>query len=264
MFKCSGTTYFNQVITEEQCLSCALANTNDCNYGYALLKSIWDWDKKERTGIHTTDLTSCLKKSFFDKVSPAARPLHTNMLLYIGTITHAMLEDGADENYEAEVHVEGLGVVGTADAVYKDGVLEDFKTSRWLYPQYLPYGKHEEQTNIYAQMLREMGHEINQIFIQYIDMSGPTKCRSCKVQVEMREDGGLACPMCGTTPKNAHLGALRYEINVWTEEQVTNHTIQRRDVLQQALDTNIAPNGEPDWLCKYCGHTDICPEAKLD
>lgn len=263
MLKCSGTTYYNQVITEEQCLACATAGTNDCSYGYALLKSIWEWDSHVRTGIHTTDLTSCLKKSYFDKKSPVAKKLHTNMLLYIGTITHAMLEGAEDDTFTAEMSVEGLGVVGTADVVYENGVLEDFKTTRWMYPQYLPYGKHEQQVNFYAQMLREMGIETTQIFIQYLDMSGPTKCRKCKVQVEMQEDGGLACPLCMTTPPNAHLGALRCEVPVWTAEQASDQMNQRREVLEVALESDIPPLAEPDWLCKYCGHSDICPEAEL-
>lgn len=262
-FRCSGTVYYNEVITKKQCLDCALSGKNDCGFGYALLKSIWNWSEHERTGLHTTDLTGCLKKTYFDKTSPVPSPIHTNMLLYLGTITHLMLEGAEDENFTAEMPVKGLDVVGTADVVYENGVLEDFKTTRWMYPQYLPYGSHELQTNIYAQMLREMGTEVEQIFIQYIDMSGPTKCKSCKIHVEKRADGGLACPRCGKTPRNAHLGALRCEIPVYSVEEITSVIERRRDTVLTALETATPPLGEPGFLCRYCDHTDICPEADL-
>lgn len=261
-FICSGTTHFDEVVTREDCAECSLSRENDCGYDYSLLMSFWNWAAHERTGIHVSDLTYCLRKSYYERVDPRPSLLHSNLLLYLGTITHGMLEGAEDDQFDAELSVKGLGIVGTADVVYKDGTVVDFKTTRWLNKSKLPYGSHEIQTNIYAQLLREQFREVNRIYIQYIDMSGPTKCRSCRVPMAMREDGGIACPQCGKVYKNPHLGAVTLEIPVWTEKQVTQFINTRREELETALETKEPPPGEPDWLCNYCDHKGECEYAQ--
>ena len=259
---CSGTR-FDTEITPQQCLNCALKRQNDCGYGYAMLNSMFD--DKERTGIHVTDLTGCLRKSFYEKTQPRAKYVHEKLLLFIGTITHAIFERGLENNehLQAELKVKGLGIEGTSDIVYEEGRLVDFKTTRWMKPGYLPYGSHEMQLNVYAQMLREMGREINSLAIQYIDMSGPTKCRACKVPVRMRPDGGVACPMCGYIPRDPHLGAYLCEIPVWTETQCKDWINRRREALEVGLVFGDAPDGDPGFLCRYCDFTDICDVSEV-
>ena len=111
---------------------------------------------------------------------PAVSPIHENMVLFLGTITHAMFEQ-ENENYRSELKLEALDVVGRADIIYNNGTVIDLKTTRWMKTANLPYGSHEIQVNIYAQLMREMGLEVKDLYIQYIDLSGPTKCRKCKL-----------------------------------------------------------------------------------
>ena len=162
--------------------------------------------------MHVTDLTGCLKKAYLDKAKPKPQWVHERLVLFIGTAMHGLLEEG-DEIIDAELPLEAYGVRGTADVVYKaDGRVIDYKTTRWLNPSKLPYGSHELQVNIYAQLLRGMGREVSDLFIQYIDMSGPTKCRQCRLPVRPEASGILACPRCGVAPKNAHLGVALMEV----------------------------------------------------
>ena len=59
--------------------------------------------------------------------------------------------------------------------VYKNGRIVDYKTTRWLKIDKLPYGSHVQQLNIYAALLRSTGPGSTIAAIQYIDMSGPSK-----------------------------------------------------------------------------------------
>ena len=261
---CSGTI-FDEVITQEECLACAVSGMSNCSYDYSLLLAMFN--DKERTGIHVTDITGCLKQAYFNRVQPKPMRIHEKMLLFLGTMTHKMLEDAVDkERFDAEMPLAALGIEGTADVVYHNGKIVDFKTTRWVNPANLPYGKHELQVNIYAQLLREQGRIVKSLWIQYIDMSGPTKCRACRVAFRMREDGMLACPRCGYMPKkpySSHLGAILKEVPLWTENQVKDHITQRKNNLEKALAENEAPNAEPGFLCRYCVHQDECGEAQL-
>ena len=260
---CSGTPSKGTLSTED-CISCALARENSCGYDYALLKSMFYGS--DRSGIHVTDLTGCLKKAYLDKEIPKPQWVHERLVLFIGTAMHGFLEEG-DEYIDAELPLEAFGVRGTADVVYKaDGRVIDYKTTRWLNPSKLPYGSHELQVNIYAQLLRGMGREVSDLFIQYIDMSGPTKCRSCKLPVRPDENGALACPKCGNEPRNAHLGA--YLVEIWPQPllELSELIMERKGALDIANDSGIWPDAEPGFLCAYCSHWEDgdCPEGERE
>jgi hypothetical protein len=127
-------------------------------------------------------------------------------------------------------------------------------------PSRLPYGSHQLQVNIYAYLLRQLGREVNRLFIQYVDMSGPTKCRKCNVPVE-RIDGNNVCPKCLSAPREAHLGALLIEIPMMDDEEVKSHIETRVGVLRGAMDSGAIPEGEPGFLCNYCPSLLLCPEG---
>jgi CRISPR/Cas system-associated exonuclease Cas4 (RecB family) len=169
---------------------------------------------------------------------------------------HAQLE-GDNFNYRTELPLEAFGVVGKADVYYANGRILDYKTTRWLTPSRLPYGSHEKQVNIYAAILREMGLPVTSAAIQYIDLSGPTKCRKCN-KTYLPQNGQLECPVCGAYKEEAHLGALIFEIPLAPHEEVVETIIERRDALLTSLDTNEPPERERTYLCDYCPFTDTC------
>jgi hypothetical protein len=260
---CSGTPT-KGIITTEQCIDCALARDNTCGYDYALLKSMFYGS--DRSGVHVTDLTGCLKKAYLDKALPKPQFVHERLVLTIGTAMHGFLEEG-DEYIDAELPLEAFGVRGTADVVYKaDGRVIDYKTTRWLNPSKLPYGSHELQVNIYAHLLRGMGREVSDLFIQYIDMSGPTKCRSCRLPVRPETSGILSCPKCGNSPRNAHLGVALLEVPTLEEDEIRDLVDERKGALDFANQMESAPDAEPGFLCSYCPHWEHgdCPEGEQE
>jgi CRISPR/Cas system-associated exonuclease Cas4 (RecB family) len=241
-------------LTKEACLACALRGENTCGFDYILLKAILT--DGVRTGVHVTDLTGCLRKAWYHKTTSAPEYVHAQMYRFMGTLAHGVLENHGEES-EAEVAVKALGLEGKMD-VYRNGRIIDFKTARWLTLSKLPYGSHQLQVNIYAEMLRQTGREVTSAAIQYIDLSGPTKCRQCKV-VYVPENGKLACPKCHGSSKDAHTGAVLVEIPLDPREQVQQLIKERRDALLTALATGKMPGAEPSFLCEYCPFVDVCP-----
>ena len=155
----------------------------------------------------------------------------------------------------------GLEVENTHTYI-TNGVITHNST-RWLYPSKLPYGSHALQVNIYAWLLRKMGREVNQLQIQYIDMSGPTKCRKCRVSVRMF-NGELKCPSCLQYVNGAHLGAVLVEVPLMEEREIEELVASRRDRLQLALALGEPPEREPGFLCAYCSHYEICQSELVE
>jgi CRISPR/Cas system-associated exonuclease Cas4 (RecB family) len=237
------------------CLKCALETGQPpCGFDYTILRSMFDDTSsvQRRNEIHVTDLTGCLLKSFYDKVSPSAEYVHEKMSRWMGTHMHGVLE-GSDEHVDSELPLAWDGIVGRADVVYKNGRVLDFKSTRWLIPDKLPYGSHEVQVNIYAYLLRKMGREVNRLQIQYIDMSGPTKCRACRVPVRMVE-GELKCPQCNKFIANAHLGAVLVDVPMMTDAEIEFYVKDRKEALKSSIEMQFPPEAEPGYLCSYCPH----------
>ena len=209
-----------------------------------------------RTGIHVTDLTGCLRKAWYHKTTTAPEYVHAFHYRLTGNIAHSILEQYG-ENGDAEMELQAMGLEGKTD-VYRNGRIVDWKTTRWLTPSKLPYGSHELQVNIYAEMLRQNGKEVKSAAIQYIDLSGPTKCRTCKAVYEPNDAGVLACPKCGKGSKDAHTGAVLIEIPLMNRDEIQKLVNERRDTLLRALEQNKMPRAEPSFLCDYCPFVDIC------
>ena len=259
--RCMVPGYKGQ-LTAEECLQCSASGESRCHYDYGLLRFIYR-DRQDRPDVHVTDLTGCLRKAFYDKTRTVIKYAYENIVLALGSITHGLLEAEEDVD-ECEMSVDELGVKGTMDRVHwvpGGARIIDYKTTRWLKPSNLPYGSHELQINFYAQMLRAKGIRVKSAAIQYIDLSGPTKCRSCNVPVVPMDDA-LTCPSCGKQPANAHLGAMLYEVELMDEQVVLELINQRRDELVLALEMNSPPDAEPGFLCNYCSFRDICTEAE--
>jgi CRISPR/Cas system-associated exonuclease Cas4 (RecB family) len=229
---------------------------NTCGFDYSLLTTMLS--DHERIGVHVTDLTGCLRRAWYDKVSATPEYVHTRLYRVLGTALHAKLEQGDDDFAQSEVSLSAMGIVGTADVVYEDGRVIDYKTARWLTPSRLPYGSHELQLNIYAELLRQAGQEVTSLAVQYIDMSGPYKCKKCKVLYEPDNHGDLYCPKCGASNVEAHPGVVLKEIAIMDREEIQKLIVERRDTLITSLENNDPPDKEEGWLCNYCNHEPIC------
>ena len=185
-------------MTARECLDCALANgTPPCQFDYGLLLSMLS--DEPRPDIHVTDLTGCLRKAWFTKMDPQPEYVHDMLARTVGTFFHAEAE-AEDTHTWSELKLDVDGVVGRADRVYKNGRVVDYKTARFLYMNLLPYNSHGVQLNIYAHMLRKMGYEVNELAIQYICLSGPTKCSKHRKAV-VWADGELICPRVRQSPQ---------------------------------------------------------------
>jgi len=119
------------------CLACALAHNNACGYDYALLNALFS--DKERTGIHVTDLTGCLRRAYYEKMDGALEYPHEMLVRFVGTAVHNYIERFPSEHLDSELPLSLNGLVGTADIVYKNGTIVDTKTTRWMKPNNLPW-----------------------------------------------------------------------------------------------------------------------------
>jgi hypothetical protein len=247
-------------LAKTACLACAIAHNNQCGIDYSLLKSMLK--NKQRDGIHVTDITKCLRASYYDKTEATPEWVHMMSYRTFGLALHGYLE-GSDEYLDSEVPLAALGLVGTADVVYKDGRIIDFKTARWIAPSRLPYASHELQVNIYAEMMRVMHAKGDDIVlptsaaIQYIDLSGPTRCRTCKAPFLPGADGSLRCPKCLSTNKEAHSGNVLLEVFLMESEDIRKLIDERRNALSSSIDKHIPPPRE-EGLCNYCSHEQEC------
>lgn len=261
--KCMVPGYKGEVETGE-CLSCARQFQNDCGYDYGLLKFMYGQNSDQRKKeIHATDMTGCLLRAYWSKTKEVAEFPHEMLMRSLGIITHGMLEESADDSLIMEYPVHQMGVHGRLDATYHLTTpnhirIMDYKTTRWLSPAKLPYGSHELQVNIYSQLMRADGFVVDSAAIQYIDLSGPSKCKTCKLPVIPVSDG-LACPNCGMYPRGAHLGAVIYEVDLMPEHEIEEFIALRRDNLLLSIEMSTMPTGEPSWLCSYCKFLDDCP-----
>lgn len=249
---CSGEVYPDP-IEVETCLKCAKEKVAPpCGYSYPLIKAMTH--QEERTGIHVTAVIGCLLRSFYDLVDEEPKFLHDHLALWLGRSTHSDIENVlVDDEVKTEVQVTYEGIEGRIDVIQGEDII-DFKTTGYLDPYRLPYGSHRTQVALYQRMAGLDG----KLYIQYISMTGPSKCKKCKQTMQLL-NGRVQCPQCGAGNSNSHLGAKMIEI----DPENTDEYIARAKVLKEAVETNVPPVGEPSWLCYYCSHINKCPLGQI-
>lgn len=253
LYVCERT---KQVTTLQACLKCATEGPG-CHIPRGFILSLINENGRE--GIHVTDITGCLRKGFYKRTEePRATLLSAYAVRLYGTVIHdAFAKHDEEANTKLVLDFGDVQIVGTADAVY-DGTIEDIKTTRWLQPYMLPYGNHLKQILYYAVMLWKSGKPVHKGIIRYVDLSGPSKCRKCKVQHSL-------CQCGAAIPKGAHNGFWAYTV-FWTERdfeiayQEMNTVVHQ---LQTAIQMNLAPDGTPSWECRYCDFSGQCKYAQL-
>ena len=235
------------LVTQEECLACALAGA-PCHYPYSLVKKLWV-NQESRPDIHVSDIVNCLLKAYMQKVEPRPIYLHDLLVMWYGTVIHEQLEE--DETV-SEIELKYKNLVGRAD-YFKDGLLRDYKTTRWLDLSKLPYGSHVEQLNVYSFMLEEMGYEVKEIQLVYLDLSGPARCPRCKLS-PVYSGGELICPKCGASLE--HAGVYTMQVEKFPHEEMERYINDRLYRLTDALENDYPPVGEPGFMCRYCSFTD--------
>lgn len=249
------------IVSKEECLACA-TDYPLCGADYLTVRYLLE--EGEREDIHVTDITGCPRRAWRTRVYGELIPLHFRVARRLGTSVHKSLEGEGTDEVMTEVPLEALGLVGTCDAFWpKTGRVVDHKTTRWMKVDKLPYGNHSLQVNIYAELLRQMGYEVKELAISYIDMSGPTKCRACSTPVVFKE-GQYKCSTCDSVIKNAHLGFHTIGVPMMRSDDLIQFVEERVSILQKAYDENEEPAAEPSFLCKYCSHLNSCLEGQAE
>ncbi len=259
-------------LTWAACLDCARGGDQPCGWDYALLRAVKKHQERQRYGIHVSDVKSCLRKAWYERTSlPAIEAPSESMYVMLGTMTHNILE-GSDHTVISEMPVSaklnGYELLGTVDAYYpKLGRIVDYKTTRRISKDKLPYGDHEAQVVIYAIMLRQMGLRVESAAIQYIDLMGPAKCTYCKVGQLIPGQEIFTCKNCGTEVdahhQSIHAGAVTYEVDLSNADLLAEEIELRLTELNNALESHEPPVGEPAWLCRYCKFNEECPDVAV-
>lgn len=258
-------------LTFKQCLDCAKSQQKRCPFIYPVLAACFGSKDLKRTGIHVSDLTSCLRKAYYSKRLDWYQAPGSLITLLMGTTIHSTMEEYAPPGALVELELEaktkkGVIVKGRID-LYESGpqTLTDWKTTRWMYLNKLPYGNHGTQLNIYAWLLRENGYPVKKMQVQYIDLSGPSKCKKCKGPLRPQKGGDYECTRCGKmyAGDKVHPGVALIPID---HIDMTSFIDEKSSQLQWALDQEIAPekvDKKGNWICGYCEFTKECMAEEM-
>jgi len=123
--------------------------------------------------IYVSEASGCLRKAYYDRVSPSPTLDVTNIVLTIGNGIHRVLQQYlAKKGWKTEVEVRlkiKIGeLVGHADLVAPDGTVVELKTVNEVPSK--PYPNHVMQINAYLNMLRS-----KEGYIAYIGRDGRVK-----------------------------------------------------------------------------------------
>jgi hypothetical protein len=231
----------------EECLCCS-QDSPPCGYTYPLMRRLLE--SSQRPDIHVTDITGCLRKAYLDKREPQPFKPSSVLVPAMGTMVHGFLEDIPEFSMgQIAAQVGCHHLVGTCDAVdMENHLIIDYKTTRWLVKDKLPYGEHARQVNIYRWMLEQSYPHIQfAMRVQYIDLSGPTKCKRCKGDL----NASGVCHTCGKVYESYHFGAVFIDIE--RDEGIEAFIHERVTTLGHALEEMSPPPPEKGWLCRYCG-----------
>lgn len=194
-------------------------------YPYPIVKGIINVTNRDNGQIHVTDLTSCPRRVYLQRVTDIYPQVKRMYWIFRGALAHVLIEETPEPFSVVEVpfqrQVDGIAVVGRPDKIVPQRrELYDFKTTKRITLKKLPYGEHAMQVNIYRWLV-EPHFRIDRLFLVYMDMS---RCASIEVPLE----------------------------------EVDDYVTARARILHEALETGKMPEGEPGWLCDYCDVRDEC------
>lgn len=259
---------YKKNIRFEQCLKCAIDNNSPCSFPYSYLKASSVLMGSSRPDIHVTDLTGCLRRAYFSKVTNYYEEPSRWMAAVLGILIHSGLEKFAPPNSDIElslsaITLSGIRVVGRIDLLVNT-IIRDTKSKRWLMPEKLPTKENERQINIYAWLLSKNGYVATAGVLEYLALGGATRCRKCNCLIDWnKEKNKWVCPECKKTwgKDKAHRGAHQEYIELYNMDLIETWVDEKASVLDNALKTGaIAPKIDTDgeWLCDYCAFIDEC------
>ena len=193
----------------------------------AILESAREYQQDRRDSIHITDLTTCLRRSYYTK--KLGFPLNEKIAFWLlfGAVIHELLTPVIAKylNGEREVQTtykyQGIEIQATAD-VLADDVVVELKTCNKL--PYSPYKSHLEQINAYIHIF-----DVPKGLIVYIS----------RTQLEVRI------------------------FDYYGDADLFYHTLEKAKILKYALDKGVPPPcnipiTERKFYCKECPFKDIC------
>jgi|GEM_PF-1781370 len=138
--------------------------------GERILKELYVYYRKQehRKGFYISSLSSCLRRAYYEKIFPELVLEQIRKSTFEGEAIHYFVKYLVDlggkllfEKINAEVPVEyefeGIKIVGRADIVLKDRIIE-LKTCRNIPSR--PYFSHVLQANAYAYLLKKKMFEV--------------------------------------------------------------------------------------------------------
>ncbi len=123
--------------------------------------------------IYVSEASGCLRKAYYDRVSPSPTLDVTNIVLTIGNGIHRVLQQylvrkGWKPEVEVRLRIRAGELVGHADLVAPDSTVVELKTVSEVPSR--PYPNHVMQANAYINML-----ESKEGYIAYIGRDGKVK-----------------------------------------------------------------------------------------
>jgi CRISPR/Cas system-associated exonuclease Cas4 (RecB family) len=212
----------------EACLE--RAARGECKYPYPILAGMVN-NIRADMGITVTQLLNCKRKVVLDQrrdiyVSP-------DQLWYAfrGQMFHNIAQSAALDDWVVEQRfyrdIAGVIISGQVDIIYPGRkLLQDYKTTKWIKDELVPYAEHALQANIYAWLV-EPQYEIESMEIVYMDMN-----RVLVVPVELMPRRAVVAKVAG-----------------------------RVSSLKRALEgRKLPPKVDADglWQCHFCSHDTFC------
>ena len=194
-------------------------------YPYPIVMGIINVANRDNGRIHVTDLTSCPRRAYLQRITDTYPRLQRMYWIFRGVLAHTLIEGTPEPFSVVEVpfqrQVNGISIVGRPDKIVPNRrELYDYKTTKRITLKRLPYGEHTRQVNIYRWLV-EPHFQVDRLFLVYLDMS---RCASLEVPIE----------------------------------DVEQYVTARAVILQGAMESGKLPPKEPSWLCDYCEVRDEC------
>ena len=174
-------------------------------------------------GIHVSNLVyDCIRRGYYEVLyGESFNTLDTLITFWLGHAVHKM----PILKYH-ELGMDWEGIHGTCDE-YEDGVLLDKKSTTSDRIPTEANDHHIKQVEYYKVMLEAKGMPVTEAHILYIQLPKPHHIRDIKVPLRQSEN-------------------IRKEL------------LQKKKVLQIALEKKIPPPRVPGWICSYCNFASIC------
>lgn len=200
--------------------------------------TVYDWFRRileanqrifhDSSVIHVSEVTTCLRKSWYTRKSPVKATDTVNIIMSIGNGVHSLLQEYlASKGWKSEVKVEWnfkkFKLVGHIDLYHpEENIVIELKTTGKKPGK--PYHSHVMQLNAYLRMI-----SADKGYIIYISRDG-------------------------------HVKVFQHNFS----KRLWDKTIKRAFYLWHTLNENKIPKPEPSFLCNYCPFKWRCIAQKAE